>query len=176
MATLGGAPAGAAVDAVYRRLTLRLMPLLCACIILNYLDRTSLSFASIQMTQQLGFAPEVLGLGGGLFFLTYCLMQVGAVGNVVSCRHACGAAVRTVTPLCHVAPGAHQLTCAAPPPPRQVPSNLLCMRVGVVAWLTGLMAVWGAVACLFAAMRTSSQFYALRLLLGLSEAGSFPAM
>lgn len=65
------------LDRLYRRLTWRLMPLFCSCIMLNYLDRTSLAFASIQMTQELGFSPSVLGLGGGLFFISYCLMQVG---------------------------------------------------------------------------------------------------
>lgn len=70
-------PANAEVlDGVYRKLSWRLMPLFCMCIMLNYLDRTSLSFASIQMTEQLQFSPEVLGLGGGLFFVSYCLMQV----------------------------------------------------------------------------------------------------
>lgn len=65
------------MDHLYQKLQWRLMPLFCICIILNYLDRTSLAFASIQMTQQLQFSPEVLGLGGGLFFISYCLMQVG---------------------------------------------------------------------------------------------------
>jgi sugar phosphate permease len=65
-----------------RKLSWRLMPLFCLCIMLNYLDRTSLAFASIQMTEQLKFSPEVLGLGGGLFFISYCLMQV----RVCRCR------------------------------------------------------------------------------------------
>lgn len=64
------------LDGLYRKLAWRLMPIFCSCIMLNYLDRTSLAFASIQMTQQLEFSPEVLGLGGGLFFVSYCLMQV----------------------------------------------------------------------------------------------------
>jgi hypothetical protein len=77
-------PTAAELDRLYRKLSLRLMPLFCLCIMLNYLDRTSLAFASIQMTEQLKFSPEVLGLGGGLFFISYCLMQVR-----VWCRRAC---------------------------------------------------------------------------------------
>jgi len=66
----------AQLEGLYRRVSWRVLPLLCTCIMLNYLDRTSLAFASLQMTEQLHFSPEVLGLGGGLFFLSYCLMQV----------------------------------------------------------------------------------------------------
>lgn len=66
----------AQLEGLYRRVSWRVLPLLCTCIMLNYLDRTSLAFASLQMTEQLRFSPEVLGLGGGLFFLSYCLMQV----------------------------------------------------------------------------------------------------
>jgi sugar phosphate permease len=75
-------PTAAELDRLYRKLSWRLMPLFCLCIMLNYLDRTSLAFASIQMTEQLNFSPEVLGLGGGLFFISYCLMQV----RVCRCR------------------------------------------------------------------------------------------
>lgn len=50
----------------------------------HQLDRTSLSFASLQMMQRLGFAPSVLGIGGGLFFWTYCMLQVPAN---LACSH-----------------------------------------------------------------------------------------
>jgi MFS family permease len=58
----------------------------------------------------------------------------------------------------------------------QVPSNVICMRVGVARWLSCIMLCWGAVATLFAAVQSKWQFYLLRLLLGLTEAGSFPAV
>jgi hypothetical protein len=77
------------MDRLYKKLQWRLMPLFCICIILNYLDRTSLAFASIQMTQQLQFSPEVLGLGGGLFFISYCLMQVGEASIALSLHMCC---------------------------------------------------------------------------------------
>lgn len=78
-------PTAAELDRLYRKLSWCLMPLFCLCIMLNYLDRTSLAFASIQMTEQLQFSPEVMGLGGGLFFISYCLMQVRAC----RCRRVC---------------------------------------------------------------------------------------
>lgn len=58
----------------------------------------------------------------------------------------------------------------------QVPSNLVCMHIGVQRWLATIMLCWGVVAALFAAVRHRWQFYVLRLLLGLAEAGSFPAV
>lgn len=50
------------------------------------------------------------------------------------------------------------------------------MHVGVQRWLTAIMLFWGAVAALFAAVQHTWQFYVLRLLLGLAEAGTFPAV
>jgi MFS family permease len=58
----------------------------------------------------------------------------------------------------------------------QVPCNIICMRVGVTRWLSGIMLCWGCVAALFAAVQHKWQFYTLRLLLGLAEAGTFPAV
>lgn len=60
--------------------------------------------------------------------------------------------------------------------PPQLPSNLVCMRFGVTRWLASIMLAWGIVAALFAAVKHRWQFYLLRLLLGLAEAGSFPAV
>jgi hypothetical protein len=33
-----------------------------------YLDRSNLSFASIHLNAELGFGPDVYGLGAGLFY------------------------------------------------------------------------------------------------------------
>ena len=42
--------------------------------------------------------------------------------------------------------------------------------------LSVIVVSWGVVAMSFATMRTPAHFYALRLLLGVAEAGSFPGM
>lgn len=49
----------------------------------------------------------------------------------------------------------------------QLPSNLCCMVIGAPRWLAIIVATWGAVACLFATLRSKAQFYVLRLLLGM---------
>lgn len=58
----------------------------------------------------------------------------------------------------------------------QVPSNMVLVRVGAPMWLSTIVVAWGVVAMCFALMRTRMQFYVLRLLLGVAEAGSFPGM
>ncbi len=54
----------------------RLLPLLGLGYLIAYMDRVNISFASLQMNQDLGFSASVYGLGGGLFFLSYALLEV----------------------------------------------------------------------------------------------------
>jgi MFS transporter, ACS family, tartrate transporter len=58
----------------------------------------------------------------------------------------------------------------------QVPSNAALVRWGARAWLPALVLAWGCVGTAFAGMRTAGQFYALRVALGVAEAGVFPAL
>ncbi|GLI63121.1 hypothetical protein VaNZ11_006027 [Volvox africanus] len=117
---------------LFRKISMRLLPLFFIMVIMCYVDRTSLAFAAIQLNASLGFSPSEYGMGSGLFFLGYSLFQI--------------------------------------------PSNLLLRRLGGPTWLALIITAWGLVACTFAAMRTPGQFYALRLLLGATEAGAFPGM
>src|SRR5687767_13681695 len=53
------------------------MPLLTTAYILNYLDRTNVSFAALTMNQSIGLTATQFGLGSGLFFfLGYCFLEV----------------------------------------------------------------------------------------------------
>jgi len=61
---------------VFTKIAWRLMPLLVASYILNYLDRTNISFAALTMNQAVGLTATQFGLGAGLFFLGYCLLEV----------------------------------------------------------------------------------------------------
>ena len=58
----------------------------------------------------------------------------------------------------------------------EVPSNLLLERVGARLWIARILVVWGATASAFAFVHTPTQFYTLRFLLGVSEAGFFPGV
>lgn len=58
----------------------------------------------------------------------------------------------------------------------QIPSNLMLNRVGAKIWLPLITAAWGTVAtcCIF--ISSPGSFYALRLALGVAEAGAFPGL
>ncbi len=58
----------------------------------------------------------------------------------------------------------------------QVPSNLALVRVGARRWISVIMVVWGVVSCSMALVGTPREFYVLRFLLGIAEAGFFPGM
>lgn len=58
----------------------------------------------------------------------------------------------------------------------EVPSNLILHRVGARRWLARIMISWGIVSSSMMFVRGEWSFYALRLLLGLAEAGFFPGM
>lgn len=66
----------ATVNAVYRRITLRLIPFLFICYVAAYLDRINIGFAQMQMRHDLGFSDAVYGLGAGIFFAGYFLFEV----------------------------------------------------------------------------------------------------
>ncbi len=132
----GQVPAAASGTEVGRRTmrkaTWRLIPLISIGYLIAYMDRVNISFAALQMNQQLGFSATVYGLGAGLFFLSYALLEI--------------------------------------------PSNLMLHAVGARRWLARIMVTWGLLAAGMALVRTPWQFYAMRFLLGMAEAGFFPGV
>ena len=58
----------------------------------------------------------------------------------------------------------------------EVPSNLLLLRFGPKRWLARIMLTWGLLAAAMLFVRSPWQFYSLRLLLGVAEAGFFPGV
>ncbi|HUK16435.1 MAG TPA: MFS transporter [Bryobacteraceae bacterium] len=70
--------------ATYRRVTRRLMPYLFFCYILAYLGRVNVSFAKLQMQQDLRISDSVYGLGAGIFFIGYFFFEVP--GNLIMQR------------------------------------------------------------------------------------------
>lgn len=130
-----------------RKASTRLLPLLFACYIVSYLDRVNVGFAKLQMAAALEFSDAVYGFGAGIFFLGYFLFEV--------------------------------------------PSNLMLERVGARIWIARIMITWavasgafafvsvipwGPLPALFGIPRVEFSFYALRLLLGVAEAGFFPGV
>jgi sugar phosphate permease len=55
---------------------LRLLPFLFILYTTNYLDRTSVAYAAIGMSRDLGFSDRVFGMGAGIFFVSYVALQI----------------------------------------------------------------------------------------------------
>ena len=56
----------------------------------------------------------------------------------------------------------------------EVPSNILLHRVGARMWIARIMITWGLIGAAMAFVQTATQFYVLRFLLGVAEAGFIP--
>ena len=115
-----------------RRVSRRILPFTFVLYIFNFLDRSNVGLAALQMNKDLAFSPGAFGLGAGIFFIGYALFEV--------------------------------------------PSNLLLVRVGARRWIARIMITWGLIASAMMFVRSPSQFYVLRFLLGVAEAGFFPAI
>ncbi|HVV27252.1 MAG TPA: MFS transporter [Rhizomicrobium sp.] len=63
-------------DTVFRRVALRLVPLILAMYVASFLNRVNVGFAALTMNRDLGFSPEVYGIGAGIFFWGYFLFEV----------------------------------------------------------------------------------------------------
>ncbi|WP_345817584.1 MFS transporter (plasmid) [Paraburkholderia sp. PREW-6R] len=136
--TPGGVPPLAATrdtaieNRIFRRLSFQILPILMFAYVTSYIDRVNVSFAKLQMAQQLGFSDAVFGFGAGIFFLGYVVFEV--------------------------------------------PSNMVLQRVGARRWITRIVITWGIVSGLTAFVSTPMQFYVMRCLLGVAEAGFIPAI
>ena len=125
-------PKTSAVDALYSKVSWRIIPLLLICYMVAYLDRINIGYAQLQMKQVLTFSDAVYGLGAGIFFIGYFLFEV--------------------------------------------PSNLLLEKIGARKTLLRIMFCWGLVAAAMMFVQTPMQFYMVRFLLGVFEAGFFPGI
>jgi ACS family tartrate transporter-like MFS transporter len=118
--------------ATLARVSARLLPVLVALFLFNWIDRTNLSIAALQMNQDLHLSAAAYGLGAGIFFIGYAIFEV--------------------------------------------PSNLVLVRVGARRWIARLAISWGVVAAGMFFVRTPAEFYAMRFLLGVAEAGFLPGI
>ena len=58
----------------------------------------------------------------------------------------------------------------------EIPSNMLLARIGARKWIARILILWGPIAAGTAFVQTPTQFYVLRFLLGVGEAGLFPGV
>jgi ACS family tartrate transporter-like MFS transporter len=57
-----------------------------------------------------------------------------------------------------------------------IPSNLLIEKIGPRRWTSLIMVVWGLITVAMCLLRNETEFYILRFILGVAEAGFFPGM
>jgi ACS family tartrate transporter-like MFS transporter len=114
------------------RVAWRLMPFIFLLYIVSFIDRVNVGFAALQMRQELGLSGAVFGLGSGIFFLGYFLLEV---------------------------PGA-------------IMAELWSAR----KWIARIMITWGVVASATGFIHNAQEFYWLRFLLGIGEAGFVPGI
>jgi len=59
-----------------RRIARRLLPFLFLLYVIAFLDRMNVGAAALQMPHDLGFSEGVIGMGAGVFFLGYFLLEI----------------------------------------------------------------------------------------------------
>jgi MFS family permease len=64
------------MEGALRKATRRLIPFLFLIYVVAYLDRVNVSFAQLQLEDDLGFSDTIFGLGAGIFSLGYVLFGV----------------------------------------------------------------------------------------------------
>lgn len=68
----------AGMDAIYRKISWRLLPLLMLCYAVAYLDRVNVGYAKLQMGASLDFSEHIYTIGAAAFFIAYCLCALPA--------------------------------------------------------------------------------------------------
>jgi ACS family tartrate transporter-like MFS transporter len=59
-----------------RRVFTRMLPFLVLAYLICYIDRVNVGFAGLQMNRDLGLSNTIFGLGSGIFFIGYFLLEV----------------------------------------------------------------------------------------------------
>jgi MFS family permease len=68
--------ASARADALYRKVTRHIVPIVVVGYFFGYLDRVNVGFAKLQMLSSLHMSELAYGIGAGIFFWGYLLLQV----------------------------------------------------------------------------------------------------
>ena len=58
------------------KVTKRIVPFLIVCYFIAYLDRVNVGIAALEMNQHLGLSQTAFGLGAGIFFIAYFILEV----------------------------------------------------------------------------------------------------
>ncbi len=73
-----------------RKASWRLLPLIGLGYAIAYMDRVNISFAALQMNDDLHLSAVAFGLGASLFFLSFAAMEVPSNLLLMRLAHAAG--------------------------------------------------------------------------------------
>jgi len=62
--------------ALYRKISLRLIPFMMLLYLVAFLDRVNIGFAALTMNKDVGLSPYIYGWGAGIFFFGYFIFEV----------------------------------------------------------------------------------------------------
>lgn len=138
-----------------------LLPICFLAGVLNYLDRTNLTYAALELNSDLGFGPVDYGIGAG----ASRSLQLPSRGPLVDPRfpqqpdphsgpHSCAGAFYLGYGVAHI------------------PSTFLTMRLGARWWYSTMTLSWGIVATSAAAIQDRTGLVLQRFFLGITEAGA----
>jgi ACS family tartrate transporter-like MFS transporter len=63
-------------SATLAKVTRRIIPFAFICYVVAYIDRVNIGFAAKELQRDLSLSDTAYGIGGGLFFLGYCLFEI----------------------------------------------------------------------------------------------------
>jgi ACS family tartrate transporter-like MFS transporter len=69
-------PALAVELSARRRIAVRLLPFVWLLYVIAFLDRVNVAYAALEMSHDLRFSDRVFGLGAGIFFVGYVLLEI----------------------------------------------------------------------------------------------------
>lgn len=64
------------LDAIYSKISWKIIPILLVCYVIAFLDRINIGYAQLQMRETLELSAAAYALGAGIFFLGYFLFEV----------------------------------------------------------------------------------------------------
>lgn len=72
------------VKLIFKKVAWRLLPILTLAYVVNFIDRTNIGLAALQMNRDIGLSATQFGYGAGILFIGYCGFEVP--GNILLYR------------------------------------------------------------------------------------------
>ncbi|KAJ7495975.1 MFS general substrate transporter [Mycena galericulata] len=134
---------------LWRKIDLRLMPILSLMYLLSFLDRGNIGNARLQgLDTQLNLTGNKFNIALTMYFIPYCIFEFPAKSAIpISVKNKADSGL-----------------------------SMVLKRFRPSRWLPGLTVVWGIIMTLMGLVKTYPQLVGVRICLGVAEAGLFPGL